>query len=237
MDIEKLKKIGLNSSEARIYLTLLKLKSALAGEISKEAQLNRTTTYDTLERLIEKGLVTYVIESNRKVFRSVDPARLLDRLKEQEEATEEILPKLKRIFEQNQTKEEAEIFKGRKGIRSVLNEILNYKSYMAFGSSGRFLEIMKHDFEIFQKKKKKLKIDARVILPKKDKNTEPVKIAYSQFRYLPDKITALTTTFIFEDKIAIIVWSEISIAMVIKSQEVADSYKDYFEVLWRVAEK
>ena len=51
MEIEKLQKIGLNLNEAKIYLALLELGEAQAGKISKESQINRTTTYDGLERL------------------------------------------------------------------------------------------------------------------------------------------------------------------------------------------
>ena len=237
MDIERLQKIGLNTNEVKIYLALLKLGSAHAGRISKEAQINRTTTYDSLERLIEKGLVTYVISANRKVFRPVAPQVLLDQIKEKEKIVEETLPELNQLFKQAKEKEESNIYKGRKGIKSVLNDILNYKEYIAFGSSGRFLEIMKHDFVIFQKEKEKKKINAKVILSESSKNTEQVKLAYSKFRYIPDEFTAPTTTFVYGNKTAIIIWSEIPIATLIISKEVAESYRKYFELLWKNAKK
>ena len=124
MVIEKLQKIGLNLNEAKIYLTLLRLGSAQAGKISKESQINRTTTYDSLERLIEKGLVTFVIEANKKVFRPVAPERLLDQIKEKEKTIEEILPELNSIFKESKEKEETYIYKGRKGMISILQDIL-----------------------------------------------------------------------------------------------------------------
>ena len=235
MVIEKLQKIGLNLNEAKIYLTLLRLGSAQAGKISKESQINRTTTYDSLERLIEKGLVTFVIEANKKVFRPVAPERLLDQIKEKEKTIEEILPELNSIFKESKEKEETYIYKGRKGMISILQDILNYKEYFAFGSSGRFLEIMKHDFELFQKRKKELKINAKVILSKSSRKTEQVKIAYTKFRYIPDKFASPTTTFVYGDKTAIIIWGETLIANLITSKEVADSYRKYFGLLWKEA--
>ena len=59
IESEKLQKIGLNPNEIKIYLVLLRLGQGLAGEISKESQINRTTTYDSIERLIEKGWPWY----------------------------------------------------------------------------------------------------------------------------------------------------------------------------------
>ena len=235
MEIEKLQKIGLNRNEAKIYLTLLKLKSAQAGKISKESQINRTTTYDSLKRLIEGGLVSFVISANKKVFNPVAPKRLLDRIKEEEETIEEILPELNSIFEGTKEKEESEIYQGKKGIKSILQDILNYKDYVAFGSSGKFLEIMKHDFELFQKRKKELKISSKVILSQNSKRTEQVKFSFAKFKYIPEEFASPTTTFVYGNKVAIIIWGENPIATLITSKEVASSYKKYFELLWKQA--
>jgi len=237
IELEKLQKIGLNSNEIKIYLALLRLGQGLAGETSKESQINRTTTYDSIERLIEKGLVSYSIEANRKVFKPVAPERLLDDLKEKQKIVEETLPELNKLFHKSKEKEESDIYKGRKGIRSVLNDILNYKEYVAFGSSGGFLGIMQHDFSIFQKKKKELKINSRVILSESSKKKQDVKEAFSKFRFISDEYSSPTTTFIYDDKTAIIVWAENPIATLIISKEVAESNKKHFELMWKMAKK
>jgi sugar-specific transcriptional regulator TrmB len=237
LDTNKLKKVGLSQNEIRVYLTLLRIGASQAGKVSKESQINRTTTYDSLERLIEKGLVNYMISANKKVFSPVAPERLLDQLKEREKAVEEILPELKQLFRQSKEKEESNVYRGRKGIRGILNEILKCKEYVAYGSSGRFLEMMRHDFIAFQKRKRELKIRARVILSEFTKGTELVKVSYTQFRYIPDEFTVPATTFVYGNKIAIMVWSETPMATVITSRQVADSYRKYFELLWEVAKK
>lgn len=237
MDIEKLQKIGLNLNEAKIYLALLELGQAQAGEISKKTQINRTTVYDSLERLIQDGLVAFVISANKKVFKPVAPKRLLDQALEKESTIKEILPELEGLFSRSKEKEETNIYKGRKGIKSILDDILASKEYVAFGSSGRFLEIMKHDFMIFQKRKKALRINSRIILSESSRKTETVALAYADFRYVPDEFSAPTTTFVYGDKIAIIVWSGTPVATLIESKEVSKSYKSYFELLWKNARK
>lgn len=237
VEISKLQQIGLNLNEARIYLALLNLGPSQAGKISKETEINRTTIYDSINRLIEKGLVSYTLQANKKVFQAVSPSELLNQAKEKERIVEEILPELNKIFHESKEKEESNIFKGRKGIRSILNSILNYKEYIAFGSSGRFLEIMKYDFELFQRNKKEKKIKARVIIPETSKKTEQVRLAYSAFKYIPEEFSSPTTTFVFGNNTTIIVWSENPIATLIKSEEVAKSYKNYFELLWKIAKK
>jgi len=237
MDITKLEKIGLNLNEAKIYLALLELGQAQAGEISKKSQINRTTVYDSLERLIQNGLVVFVISSNKKIFRPVAPKKLLDKVIQREINIRELLPELENLFNESKEKEETDIYKGRKGIKSILDDILKCKEYIAFGSSGKFLEIMQHDFIIFQKMKRELKINSRVILSESSRKTETVKAAYTNFKFIPDEFSAPTTTFIFNDKVAIIVWGETPIATLIKSKEVAKSYSSYFELLWKIAKK
>ncbi len=235
MELRKLERLGFNTSEAKIYLTLLELGEAQAGEISKKTQINRTTIYDSLERMIEKGVVTYVIQANKKVFQPVKPAKLLERLKEQEEAAKEIIPELNLLLKSSKEKEESNIYKGRKGIKSVLQDILSQKEYVAFGSRGNFLEIMQHDFMSFQKKKTELKIKARVILGESSRSSESVRVSSSYFRFIPEEFSSPTTTFVYNDCVAIIVWGETPIATVIKSRNVAESYSHYFELLWKQA--
>ena len=108
---------------------------------------------------------------------------------------------------------------------------------MAFGSSGRFIEIMKHDFVNFQKRKKELEISSRVILSESSRKTDQIKLAFTQFKFIPNEFTAPTTIFVYGDKTAIIAWSETPVATLISSKEVAESYNKYFELLWKIAKQ
>ena len=81
-----LQEADLTGNEAKIYLALLELGSALAGEITKKSGINRTNVYDALDRLIEKGIVSYVITANRKYFEATNPERIISYLEEKENA-------------------------------------------------------------------------------------------------------------------------------------------------------
>ncbi|MFH1211993.1 MAG: helix-turn-helix domain-containing protein [Candidatus Woesearchaeota archaeon] len=236
MSIELLQKLGLYKNEALIYHTLLELGNAHAGEISKKTQLNRNTVYDSLERLIKKGLVSFITSANRKLFKPANPAVILEQIKEKEKIANEIIPALTEIYMGSKEKEDSDIYRGRKGIRSVLNDILNYKEYVAFGSSGKFFQVMEHDFVIFQKKKEELKIKSRVIESESArKNAKLQKVAYAEFRFLSDKFTSPTTTVVYGNRVAIFMWGTLPVATVITSNEISRSYAAYFEALWETA--
>ena len=85
MNTEVLQEFGLSKTEAKVYLALLELGKSKAGEVTKKSLVNRTNVYDALERLIEKGLVSYVSENNKKVFEAVNPQRLQEILKDKHE--------------------------------------------------------------------------------------------------------------------------------------------------------
>jgi len=97
--------------------------------------------------------------------------------------------------------------------------------------------MMQHDFILFQKRKKRLKTKSRVILSESSRRTEMVKVAYANLRYVPDEFSAPTTTFVYGGKTAIIIWGETPVATLIKSEQVAKSYRNYFEMLWKIASK
>ena len=75
--MEELKSAGLTDNESKIYLALIDLGPSLAGQISRKTGMYRRSVYDTIEMLIEKGLVSYILQNNRKIFQAANPERLL----------------------------------------------------------------------------------------------------------------------------------------------------------------
>ena len=62
METSLLREIGLTDNEIRIYIELLKQGEALASELANRTKVNRTLTYQILNKLIEWGLISYVIK-------------------------------------------------------------------------------------------------------------------------------------------------------------------------------
>ena len=58
-----LEEFGLTQTEEKVYLVLSQSGISPASDIIKKTQLHRTTVYDVLNRLIEKGIVSFVIKN------------------------------------------------------------------------------------------------------------------------------------------------------------------------------
>lgn len=47
----------------------------------------------------------------------------------------------------------------------------------------------------------------------------------------------IITTNIYADKVALILWTDVPEAIIIKNKEAYESFKDYFEILWKQGRK
>lgn len=237
---ETLKKIGLGHNESKIYLTLIKLGPCMAGKIAKESNIDRSACYDSLKALLKKGLVNYSIEANRKKFAATNPSRLKEYLKEKEDLVETILPNLSAIFKVKEEKSQVNMFKGLKGIKTVFEDILKEaknSENLVIDSSGKFGEKMPFFLPHFVKGLEKNKIKVRHLVRRdKEKKLNPSKT--TEIRFFPKTIGEETiTTNIYADKIALILWTDVPEAVIIKNKAAAEAYKSYFEILWKMAKR
>ena len=76
MEIADFIKLGFNKNEAIVYMSLIKFGKADANRLIKDTKFHKNIVYDNLEKLIDKGLITFVIEEGRKVFTVASPRML-----------------------------------------------------------------------------------------------------------------------------------------------------------------
>ncbi|MEK6852392.1 MAG: helix-turn-helix domain-containing protein, partial [Nanoarchaeota archaeon] len=120
MDLDKLlKEMGLNEGEIKVYLALLKNGGSLAGRISRFTGVHRRNVYDITERLIQKGVIGYIVKNNRRIFEAVNPEKFLDILKEKESTLLEGMPMLREMYLSKKEKEETKFYKGIDGLKNV----------------------------------------------------------------------------------------------------------------------
>lgn len=237
-----LEQLGLTKVKVKVYLELLKLGSTKTGPLVKKTELHRATVYDALKRLIERGLVSYIVKEKTRYFQAVSPEHFLDLVEEQKQEIErkekeikEIIKTFQQIREQVKIKESASIFQGKGGIKTIFEDLLNYKEYCVFASKGKFKEILGVYFDQFQKRKEQKKIKAKILLDESLKGGDYVKSIYGKIRFLPKEYNYPTATFVYDDKVAFFVFTEYPTAFLIESKEISESYRSYFELLWNKA--
>lgn len=144
--IEKvLESLGLTKSEIAIYFALLDLGPSTTGPIIKKAQIASGKAYLIMDKLVEKGLVTYTLISGTKNYQAKNPERLFDYLNEKKEELNQIelklkqvMPELKNKFNEQKTQTKAEIFEGIQGFKTfhkfMLDECNGGDTVCVFGA-------------------------------------------------------------------------------------------------------
>lgn len=232
---EVLESLGFSSNEIKVYLTLNDHGSTPAGKIAKIAKIDRSSCYNALKLLLEKGLASYVVVGNTKHFQATGPKRLLDYVKEQEENVKEILPELHARHKSAKIEGQVRLFKGIKGVKSIFLDIARTgENNYVFGSEGQFSEKMPEFALQFDRLKKENKIRTQLILRKGHKELDK---KTSEYRFLTTVDKSPAVTNIYGDKIAIIIWTEEPEGIVIENKAAAKAYKSYFDILWKHAKK
>lgn len=229
--MQQLKQAGLTENESKVYLALLNKGPSLAGSISRKTGLHRRTIYDTTEMLIKKGLVGYILKNNRKLFQASNPNRILEIIQEKQNQVESILPELLTQYNSTKEKQETNFYKGKEGLKTIFEDQLDSKEILILGASPKAYEVLQFYFKWYDKKRKQRKIKSRIIAT--DKKIK--KIPLADIRYLPQKYANPTAINIYDDKTAIILWAKEPVAILIKNKEIAEGYKNYFELMWKIA--
>jgi len=231
--IKTLENLGFSPNEIKVYLVLNEHSSLKAGKISKLAKIDRSSCYNSLKILLEKGLASYVNIGKVKWFQTTGPKRLLEFVREQEEDVKSILPKLQEMHVINKIEGQVRLFKGIKGIKSIFLDIARTgKDNFAFGSEGQFSEKMPEFAMQFDRLKRENKIHTKLIIRKDRKELDN---KTTEYRYLPNLSESPAVTNIYGDKIAIIIWTDEPEGIIIENAAAAKAYKSYFEVMWKSA--
>jgi sugar-specific transcriptional regulator TrmB len=167
---EYIRKAGLTENESIIYTTLLEQGPSQAGNISRKSGLHRRVIYDTIEMLIKKGLVGYILKNNKKLFQASSPKRLLEIIKEKEESIENIMPQMLSLYTKTKEKEETNFYKGKNGLKTVFEEQLEEKEILIIGASNLAYDMLEFYFHWFDKRRVEKKVKTKIIFNQKQGN-------------------------------------------------------------------
>ncbi len=235
---EKLRNLGLSPNEAKCYISLLKLGSSSANEISRHSGIHRVAVYDALRGLREKGLVSQITKENKMLFEASNPEHINHIIEEKVNNLQEItsiIPLLTADFSSAKQKQDIHTYKGIAGIKVILKDLANSKTeILDFGSEHHSKDMLGHHYENYEKERIKNKIMFKVIMNIKKKPGQCYD--YMQIKYVPQEVNSRVSTFIYDNKVAMVMWVEPLLGLIIEHKDVYESYKNYFEFLWKTAQ-
>jgi len=243
MDVSIFEDLGLTSAEIKVYLALLDLGSCSVGKVLEHSHLQNSVVHRAINSLIEKGLINFVLEGQKRIYQATNPEDFFSFIDEKKARFAKIVPELKQRQKLAGKKESASIFRGVKGIKEIYHNLISTKAneYNTFGGGKKVTyEIMAENWwESLHTKRIANKLPARQIFDEtiRDFGEELNKRQLSQVKFLPQQFEQLTETIIVGNKVGIIVFAEHPYGFLIEDEIVAESYKKQFEMLWKIAKK
>jgi len=249
MDTEILEDLGLTQAEIKVYLALLELGTCTAGPILEKSGLQNSVVHRALNTLIEKSLINYVHEGKRKVYQATNPEYFFNFIEDKKKHFEQILPELKKRQKQSEKRETATIYKGIRGIKEVYSIMIAQKTkedkkehkkneYNTFGGGYPCEKLMGTTWWLnLHARRIANKLPARQVFDETVRKIGNVinKKPLSRVRFISKDFYQAQEIIIVGNKVAIAVFAEHPYAFLIQDTLVADSYRKYFELLWKIA--
>ncbi|NQZ84853.1 MAG: hypothetical protein HRU03_03965 [Nanoarchaeales archaeon] len=243
VDLSILEDLGLTKTEIKVFIGVLELGVATAGETITKIGLQSAVVHRAFIPLMQKGLITYIINGKKKYYQITKPNILLNFLDEKREKLKAILPLLEAKQKDAKKKPLIKLYHGRNGIQEVWDSFLESGTDVIYeyGSSEEAHNILGDNYWAkFHRIRKEKKIQANFIFHEslkwqaKNINVMP----HSEIRITSQNFEGLTETVICQDKVAIILSLEANpFAIIIEEEAVANSYKKFFDILWNTTSK
>jgi len=235
MDTSVLEGLGLTKTEIKIYLTLLELGPTKVGNVIEKSNLASSAVHNSLNTLIEKGLISYIKIGKIKHYQAVPPKELVEFIEEKKKKVLEILPELEKKQMIGKEKQAAEIYEGSKGIKAMLDLLIeDVKKGDEFLFFALNIEQFNKEIDDFFLKFN-LKLNEKGITAKGISNKDVARIWLKKIPKIKQTNLPIPNgVTIFKDKICFYDWGEKPVGFLINSKQITDSYKKLF---WKVWEK
>lgn len=236
---KNLEQFGLNEKEVLVYLALLELGEAGIGQISRKSGIKRTTLYDVIALLKEKGLASTVEREKKTLYLAEDPRSLEGKLEEKKFLLKKMLPELLSLANTLDHKPKIRFYEGIEGIKELYRDTLNYPdqellAWISEEAVEAFDEKFLSDYYLPRRTDKKIWV--RAIAPD---------LPYMR-KYQDQDIPSLRKTKLVDaekfpfhveinlygkNKIGIMSFSE-KISLIIESEKIFSTLKSIFELQW-----
>lgn len=223
-----LESIGLNRNEAIVYLDLIKAGNSSAVEISKRTGIHRPNVYDSVAKLIKKGLIKESTESDKKLFSAMGSASLLSYVRQKEFELQKVLHLIDDVdVTDGNIGSYSMVISGLNEIEKQFHELIGNDEILVYGMPSELggFRIM---FDRLMKKCGNAGTKIRIIY------SSPVGTNRLNSRFLATKFDSKMTTFISGTKVLLFFWNSDSVVL-INDRSISGSYRAYFDKLWENA--
>jgi sugar-specific transcriptional regulator TrmB len=228
---------GISKLEAEAYLAILTNGPISAGKTAKLTSNYRPNTYQAIERLKAKGLISEIQGSPRK-YSALSPKHILTELDDKKKALEQIMPTLEAMKSTAIMTSSMRIIEGVNGWKHLLDEFIDSGKERFVYGIPKNASLLNDFFKEYHKKRAKKRLwlhqlfnfDARQRIKKTNM------LPYTKSRYLSKELQQPVSTSICGDIVAFTIYEGNKITtIVIENSTIAKAHKKFFDFLWKQA--
>jgi len=216
--------------------TTFKNPRIFANELAKATNTNRTFTYNVLQSLINKGIVSYFIKNKKRFYTIADPNNLLSSIKEKEKIANELVKDIKKFKTKEKVTQKVEIYEGNEALRMLHEEMIKAKDPKVLNSTGLIFRHLKYSaYHIIKDVSERP--NSKVIAIQAAKKTKLVQyFKKSKIKFLPEECNNYATTFLFDNKLIFQIVKDKPFLVKIENKEIFEGYSKLFDLLWEKLE-
>lgn len=229
-----------------VYLALIGLGESTISPIVFTSKVTKSKVYDILNKLIDKGLVGYIIRDGVKHYNANNPQMIteyVDKKLDEIQATKNQLNKVVQelLLQRNLSNQKriAEIYEGFKGLKAIREELRDSmksgETMLVLGAPKIANEKWENWLLEFHKERIKKKIHLKMIYNSDAREYGKLreKMKLTEIKYLPSKLVSPNWIDIFPEEILIVTVLKEPITFILRDKEVAKSFRAYFEIMWK----
>ncbi len=232
---ENLISLGFTPNQVKVYLSLLQLGQTKVGPLLIQTGFHRNIVYRALEDLITKKLTNVIKKRGVNYYSAVDPEPILLDQKKKEVVAKNVLLEIKKI--QKQSFSEVFVFSGHQGLIDLCEMVLDERADLyVIGGTFNIVDELGMNIIKFQERASVKGIKQFTLAQKDSKKQNSVLLKTDKLKYLPkDFPPSPHVIWIFGKVVAQVLWEKPQTIFIIKNHKVADSYREYFKLLWNKA--
>ena len=242
MDISAtLHQLGLTDKEALVYLATLEIGMAPISVIAKKSKLRRSTAYEILKKLSEKGIAEFFVRKNTRYYSVVPPKLLIEKFRSSLAQLEIALPEMLAISNQIVHKPRITFYEGKEDLARLYLDVLTAKgeirNYFLPEAMFRYFSRDWLQTEIIEKLvelKKRVRVimpdsaDARAFLKDRQSDLRHQRLIASSMMQFKNEMA------VYDGKVVIFSFEE-DFAFLIESKDVAELQAVIFDLAWESA--
>ncbi len=242
---KELQQIGFSEKEARVYAALAALGTTTIGALERKTHIHKQMLYPLLEKLRQEGVVGVTLRNGRKHFSIIDPDVLRSRAESQRAVAESLVPKIYAEMGAESAASEIRVYKGVHAAQAffikMLKQMSQGSSFDILGAGGEaFMSKIGRPgmyLQRFDGVRMERKISERMLMYENQRDTDPAYTVrrYVETKYLPEHFRQPTATHVWPDRISMLFFDDEPQVIEIKSAKMAESFRNYFEMLWKVS--